>query len=204
VWRFFGLNEAKKILLAHFATYFLFFGIFLLFNDFFNPFPRSIIFIDMFLSTIFIGIFRISKRIYLENSSENSTNKAIIFGANSNTQNLIKASLSGDINYYPVAILDSGEVVGSYISDLKIYDIAKLEEVIALYEPNSALITAKYGKKELDSLFEKLKNMGVKNIKLADYFASQNEIKDISIEDLLAREPKDLDPCTIFFSHREQ
>ncbi len=197
VWRFFGLNEAKKIVFGHIIAYSLFLVIFLLFAGYFNPFPRSIIVIDLFLSTILIGFIRISKRIYLENSIESSNNKALIFGANSNAQNLIKASLSGDINYYPVAIIDSGEVVGNYISNIRVYDESALEKLVALHTPNSALITAKYEKKALDALFEKLQKLGIKHIKLADYFSDGNEIKEITIEDLLAREPKDLDPITV-------
>jgi UDP-N-acetyl-D-glucosamine 4,6-dehydratase len=63
IWRFFGLYEAKNIVIAHIGAYFVFVVIYLLFSDIFNPFPRSVIVIDFFLSLILIGAFRISKRV---------------------------------------------------------------------------------------------------------------------------------------------
>ena len=55
-WRFFSLNEAKKLLYAHLLAYGLFVVVFYISPEIFNPFPRSIIIIDLFLSKIFIGI----------------------------------------------------------------------------------------------------------------------------------------------------
>jgi lipopolysaccharide/colanic/teichoic acid biosynthesis glycosyltransferase len=68
-WEFFGLTEYKQIILAHFVSYIFFTLIYLIFRNDTIPFPLSVIIIDMFLSLFFISLFRISKRLYLENNN---------------------------------------------------------------------------------------------------------------------------------------
>jgi len=70
----------------------------------------------------------------------------------------------------------------------------KLESLVQKYRINSAILTKEYSPDTLDALFEKLNSLGITNIKLSKLLGSKNEkLRDISIEDLLARHPKDLD-----------
>ncbi len=50
VWRFFGFDDMRGLFWAHVATYAIFTLLFVVFPLEFNPFPRSVIVIDFFLS----------------------------------------------------------------------------------------------------------------------------------------------------------
>ncbi len=180
-WRFFSLFELKRLIYATSMAYVLFFAIYFFNKDFFMPFPRSAILIDFFLSLIFIGFFRISKRIFVEQLNTQKE-PAIIIGANQKTATLLKQ----DIPYTIVKIFDDGGAVGSYLHGFKILSIDDMSVKV-----KKAIITKELSQKKLDELFELLRSMGFDEIKIYDPFKSK--IKDISIEDLLARYPQDLD-----------
>ncbi len=179
-WRFFSLIELKKLFFATTLAYVSFFIIFYLFEDFFIPLPRSAILIDYFLSILFIGFFRIAKRIFTK--KEYLTNeKAIIIGANEKTLSLLK----GEIPYSIVGIYDDNEIVGSYLYGFKVDSLDNIKEA------KSAIITKELSQDKLNEIVDLLKLKGVKEIKVYNPF--EEKIEDISIEDLLARKPKDLD-----------
>lgn len=193
-WRFFGLNEGINLLKAHIVTYLLFIVIYYLYPDPFSPLPRSVILIDFFLSLMFLGFLRISKRIFVESASE-KLNPTIIIGANNRTTHIIKGFLNRELSYYPAAIIDrEKKLIGTYIANVKVYAESSLDSLIESHEITSVIITDKVPPKELDTLFEKLISLGVNDIKLSQYIGEkETKLKDVSIEDLLARKPKDLD-----------
>ena len=183
-WRFFSLIELKKLFFATTLAYVSFFIVFYLFEDFFIPLPRSAILIDYFLSILFIGFFRIAKRIFTK--KEYLTNKkAIIIGANEKTLSLLK----GEIPYSIVGIYDDNEIVGSYLYGFKVDSLDNIKEA------KSAIITKELSQDKLNEIVDLLKLKGVKEIKVYNPF--EEKIEDISIEDLLARKPKDLDKKAI-------
>jgi UDP-N-acetyl-D-glucosamine 4,6-dehydratase len=197
IWRFFGLSESKNIFKAHLYTYSIFFMIFLSFQDIYTPFPRSVIIIDLILSLIFIGILRISKRMLIEQNA-NPYKPTLIIGVNQNTSSVIKSSLSNDIPYYPVAISLSLEeeksAVGTYIGNIKVHAYSDLQKTIQQYNIEAAIITANLSSSELKAIYNDLSNYNVKEIKKVKLLGEQYEkLQDLSIEDLLARHPKDLD-----------
>ena len=198
-WRYFGLLEYKKIVISHILVYFLFSTFFLIFNNFFSPFPRSVIFIDLFLSIFFIGFLRISRRIYLESSSKNDYLPTLIIGVNDKSTEIIKSALRGEIAYQPLALITNKKnLIDTYFSNLKVYSESSLADVIEEYEITSIIITASLAQKELDRIFTKAKELGISDIKITQMFQDDKpSLKDISIEDLLARKPKDLDMITI-------
>jgi|GEM_PF-3954997 len=192
-WRFFSLIDAKKIFKAHLLTYLIFFTLFNFFSDFFNPFPRSVIFIDFAISFIFIGVLRISKRLIAENI-RTDLKPALIIGANTRTENIIKSYLNGEIEYQPIVIFDENEnLFETYMLNLKIERLKNLPEIVKRKGIHSAIITTEYSPSKLDNIFNLLKKNGVAEIKKAIYFEENKKLEDISIEDLLARKPKDLD-----------
>jgi len=199
-WRYFGLVEYKRIIFSHFWVYLFFTGVFLLLEDSFNPFPRSVILIDLFLSLFFIGFIRISKRLYLENGKPCNQKKMLLFGrTDSATTHIIKSALGGEIPYHPIAIIsDEPNTLGTYFSNVKVYAENQLHPVIEKYEIEAVVITQKLEQKALDKLFTRLSDYGVHEIKIVQMFQDDRpKLKDISIEDLLARKPKDLDRITI-------
>jgi UDP-N-acetyl-D-glucosamine 4,6-dehydratase len=197
VWRFFGFLDAKNIMKAHILTYISFIIIYLLFRDHFNLFPRSVIAIDFFLSLIFIGAVRVSKRVVDEGQRHHSIKPTLILGVNSKTGTIIQSALKDEIDYYPVAIVSLQEdenTTDAHINSVKVYDMNVLEEVILEKNIVSAIITQSVTQKELKEIVEKLNSAGISEIKQVKLLGSEHEkLEDLSIEDLLARHPKDLD-----------
>jgi len=195
-WRFFSLYEVKKILLAHIIAYTLFTIILVLFRNDMMPFARSIIIIDFMLSLVFITLLRLSKRIILESGKGSNYKNTLIIGANSSVSTLLNDNKN--ISYTPVAIIDkSKNLIDTYILNLKIYSFEDLEKVILNKSIEAAIISKEYSQEELINIFERLNNSGIKDIKIINTLSSnkntKKQLKDISVEDLLARHPKDLD-----------
>jgi UDP-N-acetyl-D-glucosamine 4,6-dehydratase len=176
-WRFFSLVELKKLFFATTLAYLSFFVIFYFFKDFFIPLPRSAILIDYFLSILFIGFFRILKRLLIRETF--GEKEAVIIGANEKAMSVLKRS-----PYHIVAVYDDSDLVGSYIYGMKILPLSEIKA-------KRAIITKELNQEELNELVDFLKSRGVEEIKVFNPF--KEEVKDISIEDLLARKPKDLD-----------
>lgn len=192
-WRFVSLNEARKIFIALALSECVFLGIFYLFDDFFNPFPRSVIGIDFVLSYLFIGGLRISKRMFIDFRRvryEEST-PCIVVGATSKALHLLKGAKEGSLGLYPVAVIDERKsLIGTYCDKFKVQSKNSIKD----YAQNSvktAIIALKLNQDELKKLFDELVSYGISDIKIFSF--TKNETRDISIEDLLARKPKDLD-----------
>jgi len=180
-WRYFSLYEFKHFFIATTIAYLVSGSVLLALREYFLPYPRSVIIIDYFLTLIFIGGFRIAKRLLIEKISSEKQ-PAILIGANKAT-----AILKQDIPYSIIEIYDdSDEIVNSYISG---YKIRHLNEIAPISK--TAIIAKELTQEELNFLVDKLKQIGFEEIKI--YSPFEEKIKDISIEDLLARKPKDLD-----------
>lgn len=198
-WRYFGLSEYKRLILSHVVTYALFTLSVLFFYHIFAPFPRSVILIDLFLSLFFIGFIRISRRIYLESTQENMQIPTLIFGANDHAIHVLKSAMSGEIPYQPkVLISKERNLVGTYFANLEVYGLESMPKVIESYAIKSVIITERLESEALDRLFIELNGLGIEEIKIVQMFQEEKPtFSDISIEDLLARKPKDLDRITI-------
>jgi UDP-N-acetyl-D-glucosamine 4,6-dehydratase len=200
IWRFYGLNDAKRLFIAHITTYTLFLIIFLLYPQPFLPFPRSVIIIDFFLSFTFLGALRFIKRLIIESSDSLNTPKStLIFGISSNTDTLIKTLLRD--GYYVHAILVVQEhnlnMVGSFIHNIKIFGLNDLPMLMSKYPIQSAIIEGSLQQDILREVYEKLKGSSVVEIKRSITLGgTTSAIESLCVEDLLARHPKDLDTAT--------
>ncbi|WP_309499576.1 nucleoside-diphosphate sugar epimerase/dehydratase [Sulfurovum sp.] len=197
IWRFFSFYDAKNIVKAHILAYLFFIVFYLFFKEYFAPFPRSVIVIDFFLSLIFIGATRVVKRIATEGRGTRSLKLTLIIGANSKTNTIIQSALKKEIDYYPVAIISTEEderMADAYINNVKVFDIASLQDVVKRKKIMAAIITEKLPQNELRKLVDELNKAGIMEIKQVKILGSDHEkLDDLSIEDLLARHPKDLD-----------
>jgi len=201
-WRYFGLDDALNLIKAHIVAAITFGLLFYLFYDFFMPMPRSVIAIDLFLSLMLTGALRISKRALSEQLTQGEDSQTLILGVNPKTSSIIKSALNGELKYYPIAIFavlkENESAVHTYINKIKVYAAEDLEKQITALNITAAIITADLSQQELKSIFQRLKNAGIKEIKLAKLLGSQHEkLEDLSIEDLLARHPQDLDDTLI-------
>ncbi|MBZ7955311.1 UDP-N-acetylglucosamine 4,6-dehydratase (configuration-retaining) [Campylobacter molothri] len=192
-WRFFSLSEARKIFFALALAEFCFLIIFYFFSDFFNPFPRSVIGIDFVISYMFIGTLRISKRMLVDfkSSKAKQENPCIVIGATSKALHLLKGAREGSLGFYPVGVIDERkELIGTYCDKFIVQDKSKIKEYVQ-DGIKTAIIALKLEQESLKKLFEELINYGIIDVKIFSF--TQNKTRDISIEDLLARKPKDLD-----------
>ena len=192
-WRFFGLYEAKKIFLAHFLAALSFFILFLLLDDVFNPFPRSVIIIDAAISYILISGFRIIKRMFLDSSKKSHQNEpCVVIGATKKAVHIIKGIKEGYINYYAVGVYDERkELVGTSFESFSVRDKSKLKDDIKKQNIKTAIIALRLEQDELNKLHNELIDFGIRDVKVFSLLEKES-IRDISIEDLLARKPKDL------------
>ncbi len=193
-WRFVSLSELKKLFYAHILGYGVFIAIFYLFPEAFAPFPRSILMIDFFLSMLFLGFFRLLKRLIVESSRDNNLPKTLIIGVSSFAQTLLKEQKE----YYISAVVDDAEmVVSSYFSNIKVHRFEDIEELIDTEKISSVIIAKTLVPTLLQSIYHRLNAIGIYDIRVVSLEQKRNRLKKVTVEDLLARHPKDLDIDTI-------
>ncbi len=197
-WRFYGLEDAKRLLIAHLIAYGMFTLIIIQNFEPLSPFPRSVIGIDFVLSLLFLGLLRISKRYYLEQGNRTATKPTLIIGANTKASQLIKSALHGESDYFPSAIIawlpEAKNAVHTYINNIKVFSLDELEEVIRQYRIQAAILTIDLEREELNSLYNTLYQLGVNEFRTFTLLNDEKQrLEPISISDLLARHPKDLD-----------
>lgn len=188
-WRHFGFKDtAGLVYVSVFSTIVLVVISYLLRTTEYII-PRSIIPIEFFISLFMIMALRISKRLYLEHYQIKADGKSTIVIADLDKANSILRAISNqNSNYYPIAIIHE-ERKNIKVNGIEVYSI---DDFINLgIECEVAIIDESI---ELPPLYEKLKSLSIDSIKVAsDYGDYGAEIKDVSVEDLLARHPKDLD-----------
>jgi len=194
-WRFFGLFEARKIFYAIVLSEAIFALIYFSLDEVFNPFPRSVIFIDAALSYIFIGSLRVAKRMFLDTKSQSAHNEpCIVIGATQKTMHVLKGMKQGYIGYYAVSVIDTrDELKGTYCENFLVHGKEYIPEAIKKYDVKTAIIAYKLYPDELKAIYDELVSYGIRDVKLFTLIDDEkSHIADISIEDLLARKPKDL------------
>ena len=201
-WRFFSLGDSKQLVKAHIAAALAFIATFALVPEFFMPMPRSVIVIDFFLSLIFTGGLRISKRLLLEQARSAEGKPALVIGVNNNTSAIIRSAVGGELAYFPMAIVaileKNRSVVNTYIDNVKVYEESRLETLIEERGIEAAIITEQYPTETLKALYDRLNAAGVAEVKIVKLLGGRyDKLEELSIEDLLARRPKDLDTAVI-------
>ncbi|MCL4430971.1 MAG: polysaccharide biosynthesis protein [Epsilonproteobacteria bacterium] len=203
IWRFYGLNEAKNLVLAHLASYSIFTLIIFSLPALFSPFPRSVILIDMMLSVILLAELRFMKRLISDQTLQDIQYKpTLLIGISPNTGNLIKSAIDGSLAYSPVGIVaiqsKNQNTVGSYINNIKISRPQDVPSLIESKKITAAIIDGSLPSEQLRETYQFLTNLGIRDIKRSSLLAEgRGNITELSIEDLLARHPNDLDTQAI-------
>lgn len=150
--------------------------------------------IDFFLSMLFLGFFRLLKRLIVESSRDNNLPKTLIIGVSSFAQTLLKEQKE----YYISAVVDDAEmVVSSYFSNIKVHRFEDIEELIDTEKISSVIIAKTLVPTLLQSIYHRLNAIGIYDIRVVSLEQKRNRLKKVTVEDLLARHPKDLDIDTI-------
>ena len=192
-WRFFSLNEARKIFAALALAELVFLVLFYAASDFFNPFPRSVVGIDFVLSYLFIGALRISKRMFIDfrRPRFDEETPCIVVGATSKALHLLKGAKEGSLSLRPIAVIDERrDLIGTYCDKFKVEGKCAIKNYVQ-NGVKTAIIAFKGEQDKLKRLFDELVDYGISDIRIFSF--TSNQARALSIEDLLARKPKDLD-----------
>jgi UDP-N-acetyl-D-glucosamine 4,6-dehydratase len=193
-WRHFGFKDTTSLVyLTTLSTIlFLLFSYILRGNSEFVV-PRSIIPIEFFITLVSMLALRMSKRLYLESLKRNVDGKSTIIVANmDNANSILRTINSKKSNYYPVA------VINNYQSDIKINGVEVYTLEKFLLQKIECEVAILDNSVKLSDYYKKFHEIGIKSVKVAsDYSEYGASIKDISVSDLLARNPKDLDKTKI-------
>jgi len=188
-WRFFSFSDAKKIFIAiTFSSIILL--LYLKSPLFDGPAPRSIIIIDYFVSLLLIESFRSLYRTYISitSSIKKKKNNAAIIGITNNITDIINiAETTLDVKVTAIfSQKEHGDIKG-----VRIYNYKNLCKTILKKKITYLIVSSNVDQKILSDIVEKAKKCGIKSIE--KYNPIEKKTKKISIEDLLARKPKDLD-----------
>ena len=201
VWRFYSLEEARRLLLAHVLAYGIFAAILWTFRGEFSPFPRSVIAIDFVFSFAALAGLRFLKRLILSENHVGILPPALLIGSGAGSDALVRAWRDGALAYEPVAIVDrsqTGKNVGSYIGGIRVRSMKEVPQLLKRHGPMTAILSEELPAKELDRLVDEMERRGIREFKRLVMLGDRRErLRDLSIEDLLARPPRDLDPRAI-------
>ena len=188
-WRHFGFRDTTGLVYATVASTILLIIVSYMLRTTEYILPRSIIPIEFFISLFLILALRISKRLYLESYQVNVDGKSTLIIADlDKANNILRTINNKDSDYYPVAIINN-KYQNMKVNGVEVYTLEKFKSLGV--ECEVAVIDESI---ELTSIYDRLNAIGVTNIKVAsDYGDYGAAIKDVSVEDLLARHPQDLD-----------
>jgi len=188
-WRHFGFKDTSGLVyITVFATLFLLATSYLLRGSEYII-PRSIIPIEFFISLFMILALRVSKRLYLESARGNAAGKSTLIFATLDKANTILRSINTkESGYYPIAIIsDINQSIK--VNGVEVYTLEQFSELGLACDV--AIVDEEI---KLPEIYNKLIMLGIEHIKIAsDYNDYGAALKNISVEDLLARYPKDLD-----------
>ncbi|WP_029951885.1 polysaccharide biosynthesis protein [Hippea sp. KM1] len=203
-WRFVSIGEFYKIIKGLFIAFFVLYLLNLGAQRFYSALclPKSSVIIDFLISSFLVLLLRAARRVYFEviNPPKNSNAKnTLIIGAGYTGEKIIREiNMTPKTKYKPVAILDDDkEKHNTLIHNVKVVGtLDDIEKAVDRYNIKSAVIAiATLQHNKVKELYDRLSNSGVKDIKIVPSLdklpnkdVSLKDLKDISIEDLLARE----------------
>ncbi len=191
-WRFFSFRDSVKLIyLLTLSTLIFIAVVYWHWKGIFQGFPRSVIPIEFFISLVLFLLFRISKRTILELFNKQALKEPVLVVANPEKADEITRGVLKSKKYYPIAILNN-EFKGIKINGVPVLDFDKIKRS---YDGlKIAIVSSEY---DFNKVLEELKEFNIKELKKFTSFEDTKPIKDITVSDLLARHPKDLDSSKI-------
>ena len=190
-WRFFSLDGLVQLTKAHLAAYAVFALFLLLFKaDFMPDFPRSVAVIDAVVSMLILGMLRIAKRLFLTFERKKNVN-ALIIGADENGEYVYR-----NLRNLNILCFADGDrqKIGLRIHGKK---VIALDDICAYADKHliATAVIASTQNMPVKSLYELLSKSNIKDIRIVRLGESAQSavVSEIKIEDLLARNPKDID-----------
>ncbi len=206
LWRYTSIYDVRSIVAAVAASS----GVFVLLTK--SPlgpevYPRSVFVTDALMLVLMLGASRLSRRIYAELSGGRRGKRVLIFGAGNAGELIVRdMKTNREYGYQPVGFIDDDRnKVGRRIHGVpvlgtrdEVKDILvkhKVDEVL-IAMPNADAATIRTIVRALQAFKLPIKTLP----KLTDIIGGKvelNEIRSLSVEDLLARPPVGLDPMPV-------
>ena len=209
-WAYVGLNEFYRIIKAVTLSTFLATAALFIFRDWqwFSGFPRSVIFINYFLTLLAISGLRVGKRIFKETIRRPSKGgrRVLIIGAGSAGEELSR-SISKTRGYNLIGFVDDSATKQN--TTIHGYPVLgkrlDLSEIVKKFKPEEVIIALpSVAPKIIRETTEICRQTGIPKIKILPSLyeiitgkASLSNVREISIEDLLGREPVQIDTQAI-------
>jgi FlaA1/EpsC-like NDP-sugar epimerase len=205
-YRYISLAEGLSVIKASAISSLTMALLVLIFHDvgIFSGFPRSVLFSDFLLTIVFAISFRTFFRVYYFGPSRKKRKDILVVGAGSAGEQLIRDMVrSGQSRYLPVGIIDDDlQKKNTFIHGIRVLgdrkDIPKLVKDFNVKEIIIAIPSAT--SKEIAGIMEFVRKTKIKAVKVLPGLSSiingkvtQMDIRNISIEDLLGREPVEID-----------
>ncbi len=172
----------------------------------FIGFPRSILFIDFFLTVTLIGGFRAAKRVYLQfvKRFPMEGRRTLIVGAGDAGEQLLRSMLkSGHSDYLPVGFVDDDPAkLSTSIQGIKVLGTRKqIPQLVEAYDIEELLIAIPSASskviKETVEIGRKAKVKSMKILpdisKILSGSVGLANVREVRLEDLLGREPVKID-----------
>ncbi len=170
-----------------------------------SGFPRSVVFIDSILTFLIGSSIRLSVRLFFFPQRKAKRGiKTLIVGAGSAGEQLVRQMQSALYpRYQPVAFVDDdpskrGSIVHGVRVIGKSKDIPRIVETLGVEEIIIAIPSATSS--QLRNIMEHVKKSGITNVKIIPRLSSLitgkvviDEIREVTVEDLLGREPVKID-----------
>jgi FlaA1/EpsC-like NDP-sugar epimerase len=206
LWRYTSIWDLWKIVFGTFLSSLVFF-LFVRFGEGLKEYPRSIFVIDLVFLIFLMGGIRLPWRIYREFSRRSKGKRVLIYGAGDAGEMIVRdMKQHPEYKYNPIGFIDDNPskvghsihgvpVLGTRKSLSKMIPLQKIEEVIfAVPSADPAL------KREMLTHLESF-NIPIKTtpnlIDILDEKVTVDQIRNLSIEDLLTRMPVDLDLTSV-------
>ena len=165
------------------------------------PIPRSVVIITFILSTLFLFITRYSARTLLTQQRIYNMQKVLIYGTSSSSIQIAEM-LKNDVKLLPVGFIsDDNANTKTTISELKVYPLNKINNIILKNNIKEILITNSYQtKNQIKNIIKDLKLhqkliRKLPNIEeLANGKMKISQTEKINIDDLLGRDAVEPDP----------
>lgn len=172
-----------------------------------EAYPRSVFFIDALLLLLMLGGLRLMRRFYRELSRPQGLKRVLIFGAG-DAGELIVREMKGDRDriYEPVGFIDDDRSkVGRRIHGVRVLGTrADLDRVIQEQKPDEILIAIPAATPETNRAIvralqpHKIPLKTLPNLRdIIDGRVEVQQIRNVSVDDLLARAPVGLDRAPI-------
>jgi FlaA1/EpsC-like NDP-sugar epimerase len=207
-WAYVSAEELINLIKATSLSFLLLTATYFILRDhrLFSGFPRATLFLTYFFIFILCGGLRFAKRIYLQvfprGKREEEINVLIVGAGDLGEQILRTIKSSPKSQYFPVGFVDNDPTKqGILIHGLRV--LGKIKDIPKIAKENSIeemIIALPYGSKEIREAVEFGRKAKIKKIKIlpsiGDLISGEiplAKLKDIEIEDLLGREPVELD-----------